>query len=249
MIVSSITDKGLIRESNQDFFFVSDNKKVPLFIVADGMGGHKAGEIASKMAVEIIVDDFFSDVSLLNSEERIINKIKSSIARANELIYKKSKATIDCEGMGTTITMAYIFNEHIFLGHVGDSRGYLVTTDLINQITEDHSLVNELIKNGSITKEEGKSHPQKNLITRAVGTETDIEIDVYIEKYHKEDTLILCTDGLTNLVDENTILNEIIKVKDIFKVGRNLTEKARNNGGYDNITIILIKFLENEVIK
>ncbi len=177
----------------------------------------------------------------INSEEAIISRIKNSIDKANHEIYDKAELIEECEGMGTTVTLAFIFKGQIFIGHVGDSRCYIISDNKIVQITEDHSLVNELIKNGTITKEEGMKHPQKNYITRAIGTDKNIEIDIYKREYKEEDILILSTDGLTNMIDEDTILNEIIVNDDIKKSSKMLIDKAKESGGLDNITIIIIK--------
>lgn len=240
MLAFAITDKGMIRDNNQDYYFISEDLKIPLFIVADGMGGHKAGEIASEMVVENIKEQLYKYKDKMVGKKDILFYMEKSIKDANSMIYRKSLERKDCVGMGTTVTLAFIDNRSIYLGHVGDSRAYLVSGNTINQITEDHSLVNELIKNGDITKEEAKKHPQKNLITRAVGTEETIEVDTYIKKYHSGDRLLLCSDGLTNMVDEKTILEVLNRETDIKVSNKKLVDIAKENGGLDNITLITI---------
>lgn len=240
MLASAITDKGMTRDNNQDYYFISEDLKIPLFIVADGMGGHKAGEIASEMVVENIKEQLYKYKDKMVGKKDILFYMEKSIKNANSMIYRKSLERKDCVGMGTTVTLAFIDNRSIYLGHVGDSRAYLVSGNTINQITEDHSLVNELIKNGDITKEEAKKHPQKNLITRAVGTEETIEVDTYIKKYHSGDRLLLCSDGLTNMVDEKTILEVLNRETDIKVSNKKLVDIAKENGGLDNITLITI---------
>ena len=178
MNISALTDVGLVRNVNEDMYFASEDIDLPLFIVADGMGGHNAGEIASKMAVDIVLQYFDAKVEDLKDEKKLVTIIKNSIKKANSEIYKTSKESKLFSGMGTTITLAYIFKDNIYIGHVGDSRAYIIQDNTISQVTEDHSLVQELVKNGSITIEEGKTHPQRNMITRAAGTSTDIKVDM-----------------------------------------------------------------------
>lgn len=242
MIAVGLSDIGLVREINQDSFFVSNDENFPLFIVADGMGGHNAGEIASSMAVDSAKEVFFLNKENLCLEKSIISTMKNAVEVANTRIYNKSLEETKYAGMGTTLTMAYIFEDSIYIGHVGDSRAYYITDKKILQITEDHSLVNELIKNGSITAAEGKNHPQRNLITRAVGTSRDIKMDIYIEKYSKEHKLMMCSDGLTGMVPEDEIFKIINNNKDIILISKELIHTARNNGGFDNITVVIIKF-------
>jgi protein phosphatase len=213
MIVGAVTDIGKIRDINQDFMFVGDVESFPLYIVADGMGGHNAGEVASNMAVHIIKKVFIDNIKRLKYA-----------------------------GMGTTITLAYIFNNNIYIGHVGDSRAYFATGEKIYQITDDHSLVNELIKNGSITPEEAINHPQKNLITRAVGTSSEIQLDFYMLDYKSDDILIICSDGLSNMLSDGDIMKLIKSESDVDKACNKLISVANDNGGRDNITVIAIKF-------
>ncbi len=242
MMVGAVTDVGLIREINQDCMFAGSIESFPLYIVADGMGGHNAGEIASSMAVDIIEKVFTVNKDKLISEESIKQTIEEAIVTANEKIYLQSKKIPDYAGMGTTITLAYIFENKIYIGHVGDSRAYFITKDEIKQITDDHSLVNELIKNGSITPEEAINHPQKNLITRAVGTSSDIQLDFYVLDYKPNDILIICSDGLTNMLNDDDIMKLIKSEDDIDIACNNLISIANENGGRDNITVIVIKF-------
>lgn len=151
------TDAGRIRDNNQDAYYIPLDGEEPLFIIADGMGGHKAGEIASNLAVEIISKNFNSDLNLGDfGEECIKKKIFNSIDEANNKIYNKAKSEEKCSGMGTTVTLAYVTDKNLYIGHVGDSRAYVLSNNKLSQVTEDHSLVEELIKNGSISREEAK---------------------------------------------------------------------------------------------
>ena len=249
MVVGAVSDVGLKRQNNQDYMFASTEKDFPLFVIADGMGGHNAGEVASSMAVKTILDKFRVNLQNLKNEKNIKLLIKEAIQEANDNIYLKSFEKQEFNGMGTTITMAYIYDNKIYIGHVGDSRAYVVKNRELSQITEDHSLVNELVKNGSITPAEAINHPQRNMITRAVGTSYKINLDLYILNYENKDKLVLCSDGLTNMVDDNTIL-EVINSNDLdmYKVCNELVSLAKNNGGRDNITVVGIN-LEKEVLK
>lgn len=237
-----LSDIGLAREINQDSFFVSQELNFPLFIVADGMGGHNAGEIASNMAVDIIKNVFINNREDLKHKSNIISVMKDAVRKANNNIYHKSLESPEYAGMGTTLTMAYIFEGNIYICHVGDSRAYYIDDRIIYQITEDHSLVNELIKNGSITEKEAKNHPKRNMITRAVGTSEDIEIDTFIREYKGGHILLICSDGLTNMVSEDAILEEIKKRDELRTICNNLIYNAKNNGGFDNITVVVVKF-------
>lgn len=249
MIVGAVSDVGLKRQNNQDYMFASTEKDFPLFVIADGMGGHNAGEVASSMAVKTILDKFRGNLDKLKNEKAIKLLIKEAIQEANDNIYLRSYERQELNGMGTTITMAYIYDTKIFIGHVGDSRAYVVKNRELSQITEDHSLVNELVKNGSITPAEAINHPQRNMITRAVGTSYKINLDLYILNYEDKDKLVLCSDGLTNMVDDKTIL-EVINSNDLdmYKACNELVSLAKNNGGRDNITVVGIN-LEKEVLK
>ena len=168
--------------------------------------------------------------------------IKESIEEANTKIYLKSLQDEKYKGMGTTITLAYIFKDKICIGHVGDSRAYLIREGNICQITEDHSFVNELLKTGSITKEEAKIHPKRNMITRAVGSSSIIEMDLIIRECNKNDILLLCSDGLSNMLKEFEIRDVFMGENDVQKACETLATMANNKGGFDNITIVAIKF-------
>jgi protein phosphatase len=242
MVSGVMTDVGMVRDNNQDSYFVPVNEDIPLFVVADGMGGHKAGEIASNMAINIIKDTFLKLKILPMDEISITKLIEQSIKEANEKIYLRSIEKEAYSGMGTTVTLAYIINRKLCIGHVGDSRAYLFKDENLIQITEDHSLVNELVKNGSITLEEAKTHPQRNIITRAVGTSETIEMDIVVREYEEGNILLLCSDGLTSMVKDSQIQDILSKEKNIQKACENLVSLSNDNGGYDNTTVIAIKF-------
>lgn len=242
MLVGACTDIGKIREVNQDSYYCCNKNDMALFIVADGMGGHKAGEIASKMAIDSIKKSF-EDNSVLVKNGQILptELIIRSLKNANVMILEKSKTDESCDGMGTTITLAYIYNNKIHIGHIGDSRAYLCRNNKLTQLTEDHSLVAELVKNGTISKEEAKFHPQKNIITRALGTDEDVDVDIIIKDIDKDDIYLLCTDGLTNMVNDDLIKNIILSSNNVQHICERLVYTANEAGGIDNSTAIIIK--------
>lgn len=242
MEVGFSTDIGLKRKTNQDTIYASKDSNIPLFLVADGMGGHKAGEVASKMVKDILVSNFTSKENDLNLNMDLEKFIKLTIEEANTKIYLKSSRNKEYKGMGTTLTAAYIEGETIYIGHVGDSRAYIINDGKIIQITEDHSYVNQLMKTGTITKEEAKNHPKKNMITKAVGSSSILEVDSMKINIKKDDILILSSDGLTNMVSDDEILNHFQSDLEIQKICDKLVDKANYNGGNDNISIVAIKF-------
>lgn len=242
MVVAALTDTGNVREKNEDYYYISSDNKLNLFIVADGMGGHNGGEIASRSAIEAVYTYFKQNYCNLNKDINSIKKfIVESIEFANEMVFGKSFTEYDLNGMGTTLTLLLIENGYYFIGHIGDSRAYLIRNNNIIQITEDHSFVEELVKMGKITQEEARTHPQKNIITRALGVDDEIEVDVYYDNIYPNDVIFLCTDGLTNMLTDEQILNEFIKNDEINVACANLINLAKFNGGYDNITIVAVK--------
>lgn len=234
MLAVAKSDIGLIRQINEDSFeCINPN----LYIVADGMGGHLAGEVASKMAVNHIKDFIQKNIDAYINLEVLLN---DAILDANKIIYEKSKEHKEYLGMGTTVSIVYCVDDHFFWGHVGDSRIYLLRGNQLSQLTKDHSLVWDLFESGSITKAEAQIHPQRNILTRAVGVNKDLTVDTGVYDLRKDDRLLLCTDGLTNMVSEETIKNAIsLKHRDLTKNVNFLLEAAINAGGSDNITLIL----------
>ncbi|MFT9494275.1 Stp1/IreP family PP2C-type Ser/Thr phosphatase [Anaerosolibacter sp.] len=241
MDIGAISHTGLIRDINQDSYFVSEDK-MNLFIVADGMGGHKAGEVASSIAIDSVKKYIEEHISQKNGEydEAVSRIIEEAIVDANTKIFNKSMEEEKYQGMGTTLTMAFIQSK-LFIGHIGDSRAYLIRNNEIKQITQDHSLVAELLRNGTITEKEAKTHPQKNIITRALGTEENIQIDIYTIELLAEDIIVLCSDGLSNLVEQMEIKECLTNSNSMQSGCEHLVDLANERGGYDNITIIGIK--------
>ena len=211
-----------------------------LFIVADGMGGHKAGDYASRKATQIIVE------SIKSSEETSpVRLIRTAVERANKELLKKARESEDYEGMGTTMVVATITEECLYVANVGDSRLYIIN-DEINQVTKDHSLVEEMVRMGGIDEETAKYHPKKNVITRAVGGAEEIEIDFFELKLMPGDIILMCSDGLTNMLDDEEIKLIIKKQRDVIEKAEELVKAANENGGRDNITVTIIEQSETE---
>ncbi len=233
------TNKGLMRENNEDNFIVEESDRFNLYAVADGMGGHKAGEVASSIAIDTVRKYFKKSIG--KKDFRAPSFIIESIEAANSKIRDEALSKEECSGMGTTITMAVVdLTLNIaYIGNVGDSRAYVIKNNKIMQITEDHTYVNELLKDGKITSEEAKHHPKRNVITRAVGSEEYVQADIFEIELFGNDVILLCTDGLTtHLTDENIL--DIIKEYGCSESVQRLIKLANDNGGTDNITIIIV---------
>ncbi len=236
MEFSSKTDKGRLREINEDSLFIKDYGDFAVAAVADGMGGHNAGEIASLCAVEGIKEFVQSE----NMAEDTENKLVLCIEKVNKDIYKKAVTTRGLIGMGTTLTLAVIANNKVSIAHVGDTRAYILS-DKLNQITYDHSYVEELKRMGRITEEEAKTHPGRNQLTRAVGTEDSVKADVYTKPIESGDILLLTSDGLTNMLDDERIEEILKESPGLSEALEDMVYEANDNGGPDNITVIALK--------
>lgn len=234
------SDIGKVREMNQDSYYISDqNDEVNLFIVADGMGGYKGGEIASKLAVESTKNFILNNFEETKKDkEKILELIKNAIEYANMVVYEKSKEDEEYTGMGTTLDVCLIYSGKIHIGHIGDSRIYRLRKDFFRKLTTDHSYVEQLLKEGNITKDEAYNHPKKNMLTKALGCTAFVEPDVMVKGFIKDDILLMCSDGLTNMVKEEKIY-QIIK-ENPEAAADILVDKANEFGGLDNITAVII---------
>ena len=235
----SITDVGRRREINEDYLFTSDEPvgNLPnLFIVADGMGGHNAGDYASKHAVEKAVMSIRNFTGEYDAE----NILQKAIDDANTHINKISRQNRSLKGMGTTFVAATFEDNHVTVANVGDSRLYVVN-DFITQITKDHSLVEEMVDMGGIDREAARKHPDKNIITRAVGVKEYVLVDFFDVHIGRTEKLLLCTDGLTNMLKDEEIHKIIIGSSSLEDAGRRLIEAANENGGRDNIAVVLVE--------
>lgn len=233
----AMTDVGQIREVNQDYVFTSENPvgTLPnLFVVADGMGGHKAGDVAARFAVETLVHYIESQ----KEETNPLRVLQSAIKTANEQLYDKAQNNEALTGMGTTMVAAVIEGNMLYVANVGDSRLYVVGEEMI-QITRDHSLVEEMVRRGEIRREEARNHPNKNIITRAMGTSPKVTADCFEEPLDGRQVL-MCSDGLTNMLEDEDIKIIMNRSENLETAGRQLVAIANENGGMDNITVVLV---------
>lgn len=242
MIFFAKTCIGMVRSNNEDAFYVPPkNGDYPeLFIVADGMGGHRGGEVASQMAVKEVSDYINARFSKDFNEDLIKAMINDSIMEANRKILMAAMDHEEWAGMGTTITLAFFFGKKIFIGHVGDSRAYMIRNNTITQLTRDHSLVWQLMEEGRLTLDETRTHPMKNVITRALGTDKVLEPDFLEYDLKKNDIIVLCSDGLTNMLEDDEIKN-IVCGQELETAAEMLIHAANLHGGIDNITVELIR--------
>jgi len=244
-------EKGICRSSNEDAIFIFNTQYgcLPnLYIVADGMGGHNAGEVASSSAIQFFCEYIHENrMRRLNQNYECFDVIKEAILYANKRIYNDSKSSINLAGMGTTFIVASMFNNRLLVENVGDSRLYLIRDNEIIQITIDHTYVMEMLKSGNLTEEELFNHPNKNVITRAVGTQENLEVDTFEIELHANDIVLMCSDGLSNMIKDDDLLKIIQSQRDINVSVQTLLDRANENGGLDNISIILINNFFGEV--
>lgn len=235
-----LTDPGKVRDHNEDsVIIVKNHNNEILLAVADGMGGHRGGEIASSIVISNIGKEF-KELGKLGSKEDAILWIKNVVSEANVQIYKYTEENPESQGMGTTIVLAVLTNDYLLFGNIGDSSGYVYKDGAIHKITNDHTLVNLLLKSGEITEEEAKDHPRKNVLMKALGATTTVEMDIFDVETDVEG-IFLCSDGMTNMLDDEQIakvLNEETTPEE--KVNK-LIIKANNRGGTDNISVAFLK--------
>ena len=234
----SITDVGMVRQVNQDYVYVTDRPLgilQNLFVVADGMGGHQAGDYASKYTVEVLNREL-----ALSEGEDIERCLVGAIKTANREIIKEASRDEHLKGMGTTVVVASCMGRFLQVANVGDSRLYVVNRE-IRQITRDHSLVEEMIRMGGLDRADARNHPDKNIITRAVGAEDHVEPDFFTVELREGDTVLMCSDGLTNMLEDEEIRMIISGARDLVEKAERLVEAANANGGRDNISVILIE--------
>jgi len=248
----AVTDVGRKRKGNEDSLFV--NPEQNLFVVADGMGGHAAGEVASRLAVDAI-NEF---ICLTGDDEEITwpfgldetisydgNRLKTAIRYANRKVLEATKEKSEYEGMATTVAAVLVDGDSANLGHVGDSRIYLIRSGTISQLTTDHSWVNEQIVGGMISPDQARSHPLRNVVTRALGGKNDMQVDMKLHKIEPGDILLLCSDGLTTMMPDEDIVRVMSETKnDVEKATRELVAAANAKGGEDNITVVMLRFEE-----
>lgn len=242
MQISAKTDVGIVRTTNQDSMAYGsfENGTTAWAVVCDGMGGMAAGNVASAEATRVISGAFEQNLSPRSSASFINNLLKSSIESANAIVYDMANQNEDMRGMGTTVVSVAIVKGVAYFAHAGDSRAYLLTDGEIKQITTDHSVVQSMVESGHITSDEAKNHPNKNIITRAIGVASNIDIDFTDIEVKTDDILILCTDGLTNCIDEE-LMKFAASDNDFESLAERFVDLANQNGGNDNITVVAIK--------
>jgi PPM family protein phosphatase len=229
---AAATDIGLVREGNEDSYLTEE----PLFAVADGMGGHRGGEVASQLAVETLEKLFRQGAG----------ELPDQVQEANRVVFERSVLDRKVAGMGTTLTAALVQDDRVRLAHVGDSRAYLLRDGELGLLTEDHTLVHRMVSEGEISKEEAQSHPQRSVLTRAIGVDTVVDVDDETLQVRPSDRLLLCTDGLTSMVSEDEIEEVLRSVPDAQEAAQRLVRMANEAGGMDNTTVLVIDFSDGD---
>jgi len=234
MTIVAKSDTGQVRETNQDVVYISPDER--FCILADGMGGHNGGNIASLSAVGIVRNHLQQHV--LEKNQDIEKVLERTVKEANDIIHFMSTHETSLGGMGTTLIICYFVGSKVWFAHVGDSRAYKIDKKSIIQLTKDHTVVDILVSQGTITAEEARNHPKKNIITRAVGTESEIVVDVFCTKFSKGDTILICSDGLTDMLNDEELYATLGKETNVDA----LIDKANAKGGDDNISVILASY-------
>jgi serine/threonine protein phosphatase PrpC len=250
LAVGAKTDIGMVRQNNEDNLYVMENSG--LLVVADGMGGHASGEVASRIAIDVIKGYFDAQKAgkqLLAGSYRdefseATNQLCSAIYLANQAVFEASRGNVQWHGMGTTIAAVLITGKRLSIAHVGDSRVYLIRSGNIEQLTDDHSMVSEQVKQDIITREQARESEMKNILTRAIGVGEDVNVDLGELSLFDNDALVLCTDGLTNMVDDDEIISTVTAFDDPSEVCERLVDMANKNGGKDNVTVIIAKLVK-----
>lgn len=244
MVYFGITDKGIVRKNNQDVFLCEEIRLIDavLLVVCDGMGGAKSGNIASSMTAEVFRNTLVENLNVFGDNTSMAEQMKMAAEAANSAVFEKSITDIDCSGMGTTLVAAVVTKDGASVVNVGDSRAYVITKDEgISQITRDHSIVQDMVNRGDITKKEAKTHPNKNLITRAIGTSPRVLADTFYVSLKEGDRLLLCSDGLSNIVDDDQLAYESTRSDDLSECCEFLVKAAIVSGAPDNVTAALLR--------
>ena len=243
MEVWGATDRGMVRKQNQDYF---GKQELPgrqlLAVVCDGMGGSRSGDVASRLATEVFMQDVEHSAHPKMDQPEIVRMLVGAVKSANQAVYEQSLVSPDFAGMGTTLVSVFLQDSDAYIVNVGDSRCYYISQDEISQITEDHSVVGLMVSRGQITEEEARSHPNRNLITRAVGTESGVECDCFHLKLDKGEYLLLCSDGLSNMVTKPELLYEVSHGGSDGTACKKLIDIARRRGAPDNVTAVLLRY-------
>ncbi|RID87219.1 Stp1/IreP family PP2C-type Ser/Thr phosphatase [Peribacillus asahii] len=243
------TDRGKVRQHNEDNGGVFINSAgIRLAIVADGMGGHRAGDVASTMTVDLLKKSW-DEAGAIETANEAEEWLRKHITKVNEVLFQHAAENSECQGMGTTIVAAICTDKFASVANIGDSRCYLYNESGFKQVTEDHSLVNELVRTGQITKEDAENHPRKNVLLRALGTELKVEMDIVTVMFEEEDILLLCSDGLSNKVSEQEMCNIVKNEHSLEEKATAFIDLANHYGGEDNITLVLVQFYDESVVR
>ena len=243
MEIWGATDRGMVRKQNQDTFrWTKLNDSQFLGVVCDGMGGAKSGDVASKLASEVFEADISQSVEPDMDQQSIVKMLVDGVKSANRAVYEQSLVSPDFKGMGTTLVAVFLQGSAAYIINVGDSRCYYLSEGEVSQVTEDHSVVGLMVARGPISEEEARTHPNKNLITRAVGTEPDVECDCFYLGLDQGEYLLLCSDGLSNMVSRPEMLFEITHGENGTRCCQRLIDIAKNRGAPDNVTVVLMKY-------
>ena len=243
MEIWGATDRGMVRKQNQDTFrWTKLNDSQFLAVVCDGMGGAKSGDVASKLASEVFEADISQSVEPDMDQQSIVKMLVDGVKSTNRAVYEQSLVSPDFKGMGTTLVAVFLQGSAAYIINVGDSRCYYLSEGEVSQVTEDHSVVGLMVARGQISEEEARTHPNKNLITRAVGTEPDVECDCFYLGLDQGEYLLLCSDGLSNMVSRPEMLFEITHGENGTQCCQRLIDIAKNRGAPDNVTVVLMKY-------
>ena len=243
MEIWGATDRGMVRKQNQDTFrWTKLNDSQFLAVVCDGMGGAKSGDVASKLASEVFEADISQSVEPDMDQQSIVKMLVDGVKSANRAVYEQSLVSPDFKGMGTTLVAVFLQGSAAYIINVGDSRCSYLSEGEVSQVTEDHSVVGLMVARGQISEEEARTHPNKNLITRAVGTEPDVECDCFYLGLDQGEYLLLCSDGLSNMVSRPEMLFEITHGENGTQCCQRLIDIAKNRGAPDNVTVVLMKY-------
>ena len=240
--IYGLTDEGLVRDHNEDY--ISWSPETGLIILADGMGGHNAGEVASELAVSSIneaLEEVLSPEIKDSCDMDFKEVVHEAVIYANEEINSHAKEHPECNGMGTTIVMTLFYEDSVILASVGDSRIYRFRKGELKQVTTDHSLVQEMIDNGYMSEEEALNSTNRNLITRALGIAEEVKVDVTLDSFEKDDIYLLCSDGLSDMINDEQIFSVLVKTRqDLKRASEELIKQAKDHGGHDNVSVILV---------
>ncbi|RJQ31825.1 MAG: Stp1/IreP family PP2C-type Ser/Thr phosphatase [Actinobacteria bacterium] len=234
---ATCSDKGKVRKDNEDFVLA----KTPLFAVADGMGGHNAGDVASQLAIEVIAKNF------PKKPQNVQKSLEGCLKEGNRKVLERAKKISNEKGMGTTLTLMALINSIAYFGHIGDSRAYLLRGGKLKQLTKDHSLVADLVKQGKLSEDEAQKHPYRNIITKALGSQANIKADYFQEELAAGDKILLCSDGLNTMVEDKKIAKILSSPLPLKVACRQLVEAANNSGGQDNISVVLVEIGQDKM--